>query len=104
MFRVVLNSVVRFGGRWTGSIPRPANLGGSVQLYRQTETTIGGLEGWRGLVEGVEGWKGIDAMGGHVLNISTFKRKKIKIRKDRARTVRRKIRRKSAKKRKPFGL
>lgn len=39
-----------------------------------------------------------------VTRISTFKRKKIKVRKDRARTVRRKIRRKSHKKRAKFKL
>lgn len=39
-----------------------------------------------------------------ICRISTFKRKKIKVRKDRARTVRRKIRRKSHKKRAKFKL
>ena len=39
-----------------------------------------------------------------ITRISTFKRKKIKVRKDRERTVRRKIRRKSHKKRAKFKL
>jgi hypothetical protein len=39
-----------------------------------------------------------------VLQISTFKRKKPKVRKDRARTIRRKIKRKSQKKRSKYNL
>lgn len=42
--------------------------------------------------------------GKAILQISTFKRKKPKMRKDRARTIRRKIKRKSAKKRAKYNL
>lgn len=45
-----------------------------------------------------------DAKESAILQISTFKRKKPKVRKDRARTIRRKIKRKSQKKRDKYNL
>jgi hypothetical protein len=50
--------------------------------------------------------EGEDCLGetGAILKISTFKRKKPKVRKDRARTIRRRIKRKSAKKRAKYNL
>lgn len=45
-----------------------------------------------------------ELQGAAILQISTFKRKKPKMRKDRARTIRRRIKRKSAKKRAKYNL